>query len=143
MPVKLILVIPALALALPACQRENPSSATTANPSAATGTTAAAQDTTRKWAVPPAMMAHLANLEKDLDSNTADHAALAAKIDGHLRALISSCTMEGEAHQALHDWLMPFRELAKAHAEATDPGARAENIRRMKQSFDAFHARFE
>ena len=137
MPVKLILVIPVLAFALPACQRENPSSATTAKP------TAAAPDTARKWAVPPAMMAHLANLEKDLDSGNADHAALAAKIDGHLRAFISSCTMEGEAHQALHDWLMPFRELAKTHAEATDPNERAENLRRMKQSFVAFHARFE
>lgn len=49
MPVKLILVIPVLAFALTACQRENPSSAATARP------TAAAPDTARKWAVPPAI----------------------------------------------------------------------------------------
>lgn len=102
---------------------------------------------TKKWPVPPVMTSHIQKLEKDLagfeNKTPGDHAELAKRIKENLKQLISSCTMEGEAHNALHEWLMPFRELAKQHAESSDPAVQIEKIREMRRAFRAFHEQFE
>lgn len=100
-----------------------------------------------KWPIPAEMMNHLQSLDKDIgafeSSVSEDHANLAKRTEQHLTALISSCTMEGDAHTALHEWLVPFRELAKQHADAVDPSAQQEKVLEMRRSFTAFHEHFE
>lgn len=92
-------------------------------------------------------MRHIRNLEKDVDaleaSEEKDHAGLAAKIDGHTRQLISECTMEGESHEALHDWLMPFLQLNKDYAAAPGTTAKSAKLEEIQDSLAAFRERFE
>ena len=97
--------------------------------------------------MPEDMMNHMRNLEQDVRAMDAlpqkDHAALAAKIDAHTKQLIASCTMDGKAHDALHDWLMPFLKLNKEYAAATEEETRSAKFMQIKELLAVFHERFE
>jgi hypothetical protein len=97
--------------------------------------------------MPQLMMQHMRNLEQDVrvleSSAEKDHAALARKLDEHTTQLISSCTMDGKAHDALHDWLMPFLQLNKAYAAAPDADTKSTKFKEIQNSLEAFHERFE
>lgn len=92
-------------------------------------------------------MQHIRKLEQDVrtleTSAEKDHAALAKKIDGHTSQLISSCTMDGKAHDVLHDWLMPFLRLNKEYAAAPDAATQSVKFKEIKKSLAAFHEHFE
>jgi hypothetical protein len=72
-----------------------------------------------------------------------DHTALAAKLDEHTTQLISSCTMDGKAHDALHDWLMPFLQLNKDYAAAPDDDTKSAKFKEIQDSLAVFHERFQ
>lgn len=100
-----------------------------------------------KWPVNAEMMVHVAlsdSLVKNFEANTEDgHAKLAEALEDQKNHLISSCTMKGPAHDALHLWLMPYigdiDQLAEAETEAEKEQALAD----LQQSFDTFHSYFE
>lgn len=148
LPCKSTVLIVALAFSLSACKRSpKPADATSDNHASAVSTTTADAGKPAKWPIPEVMMKHLRDLEQDVrnldGAAEKDHAALAAKIDGHTDRLISSCTMDGKAHDALHDWLMPFIQLNKAYAAAPDGGAKSAKFKEIKDSLTTFHERFE
>lgn len=138
-----------IAIASSSCQRSFKNETGKADPVAVTNspTTATEPGKPAKWPMPEAMMKHVRDLEQDLRNLEAsaekDHAALAAKIDGHTSQLIASCTMDGKAHDALHDWLMPFLQLNKAYAAAPDDDAKSAKFKEIKDSLASFHERFE
>lgn len=51
--------------------------------------------------------------------------------------------MQGKAHDALHDWLMPFLQLNKAYAAAPDDAAKSAKFKEIQDSLAKFHERFE
>jgi len=51
--------------------------------------------------------------------------------------------MDGKAHQALHDWLMPFLQLNKDYAAAPDVATKSAKFKEIQDSLAAFHERFE
>jgi hypothetical protein len=57
--------------------------------------------------------------------------------------VIATCTMEGKAHDALHEWLMPFLQLNKEYAAATDEADKAAKFKAIQESLAVFHERFE
>ena len=138
-----------LAIASSSCQRSSTSHTKDEKPDAVAPSATATEEpgTPAKWPMPEAMMQHLRNLEQDvrnLDASAEkDHAALAKKIDGHTDQLIYSCTMDGKAHDALHNWLMPFIQLNKTYAAAPDAAAQAAEFAKIKDSLATFHERFE
>ncbi len=147
---KSVLLLLLLVPAFTACQRASDQEAAKTSVTTTTSdtpTTPAQEQPPGKWPVPEGMMKHFRDLEQDIQTfataTEKDHAALAAKIDQHINNVISSCTMEGKAHDALHEWLMPFRQLAKEYAAATDPTIKSQKFQAMLESFAAFHARFE
>jgi hypothetical protein len=97
--------------------------------------------------MPEAMMKHMRNLEVDVhavgSSAEQDHVGLATKIDEHTKQLISSCTMDGKAHEALHAWLMPFLQLNKDYAAAPDVATKAAKFKEIQDSLAAFNERFD
>ncbi len=92
-------------------------------------------------------MKHLRNLDLDVraagSSVEQDHAALATKIDEHTKQLISSCTMDGKAHEALHAWLMPFLQLNKDYAAAPDVATKSAKFKEIQEALAVFHERFD
>ncbi len=138
-----------LAIGLGSCQRstKDNNAKSGSDASGASTTVAADSGKSAKWAMPEAMMSHMRLLEQDVlafeSSDEKDHAALAAKIDGHTKQVISSCTMEGKAHDALHGWLMPFLQLNKDYASAPDDATRAAKLKEIRESLEVFHERFE
>jgi hypothetical protein len=143
------LLILALAIALSACQRSSVEDDVKSdnNTSGISTTTKTESGKPAKWAMPETMMQHMRNLEQDVraleSSAEKDHAALAAKIDAHTTQLISSCTMDGKAHDTLHDWLMPFLQLNKAYAAAPDAATQTAKFKEIQDSLAVFHDRFE
>lgn len=146
---KSTVLIVALAVGLSACQRSSKQDGATSetNASGVPTTTATESGKPAKWAMPELMMQHMRNLEQDVRTHASsaekDHAALTAKIDEHTKNLISSCTMDGKAHDALHDWLMPFLQLNKEYAAAPDAGAKSAKFKEIQESLAAFHEQFE
>jgi hypothetical protein len=134
----------ALAIASGACQRSSSDNRSGSAPETNATTGHGKQ---AKWSMPEAMMQHMRNLEQDVRTLEAtpekDHAALAARIGAHTKQVISNCTMDGEAHDALHDWLMPFLLLNKEYAAAADEEAKSAKFVQIKDSLAAFHDRFE
>jgi hypothetical protein len=51
--------------------------------------------------------------------------------------------MDGKAHDALHDWLMPFLQLNKEYAAAPDAATQSGKFKEIQDSLAAFHERFE
>ena len=139
----------ALAFTLSACQRSSRQDDAISNNDAAENpsTTAAESEKPAKWTMPEAMMQHMRQLEQDVrtleSSAEKDHTALAVKLDEHTTQLISSCTMDGKAHDALHDWLMPFLQLNKDYAAAPDAATKLVKFKEIQDSLAVFHEHFE
>lgn len=113
---------------------------------AATGSPAQAEPTER-FRIEPAMMVHLKSLESTVKSAQAqtlpEHRRVAEALDRDIKKLIASCTMQGEAHDALHSWLAPFIKSIRQYEKETDLPKLARAINDMQSAFQAFHTRFE
>jgi len=146
---KSTLLIVTLAIGLSACQRSSRQKNVNSINNAAGNSTTTATESGKpaKWTMPEAMMRHMRELEQNVraveSSAEKDHTALATKIDERTTQLISSCTMDGKAHDALHDWLMPFLQLNKDYAAAPDADTKAAKFKEIQDSLVAFHERFE
>jgi hypothetical protein len=147
LPYGYTVLLVSLAVGLSACKRPSKQEDATSASNASGVATTTESGKPAKWTMPEAMMRHIRNLEQDVSdlnaSSGKDHAALAAKIKEHTSQLISSCTMDGDAHDALHDWLMPFLQLNKAYAAAPDAKAQAAKFKEIQDSLAVFHERFE
>ncbi len=101
----------------------------------------------KKWVVVKPMMAHLRSLEKAVlefeRTPGRDHAILATEIQEDLGRLVTSCTMEGKAHDELHKWLMPFLGLSADYAKATDPQVQQQKFNEIKHALLVFNEYFE
>jgi transketolase len=142
-------LILALAIGLSSCQRSSRREDVKSDLDAAEISTTTENEPGKpaQWAMPEAMMKHMRNLEQDVraleSSAEKDHTALAKKIDEHTTQLISTCTMDGKAHDALHDWLMPFLKLNKDYAAAPDAVTRSTKFKEIQDSLAKFHQRFK
>jgi hypothetical protein len=72
-------------------------------------------DEGRKWKVSEQMIPHLKNsfnlIEQSEKSENRDYKKLANDLILLKDKFVTSCNMEGKAHDALHEWLMPYMEL--------------------------------
>ncbi len=141
-----MLMVLALGLAPTACSTSTRASGGGVH-SAKANYTALELDQGKKWVVTRPMMAHMRNLEKQIQDFEAapgrDHAVLANEIQENLGRFVTNCTMEGKAHDELHKWLMPFLGLSAEYAKATDPLVQQAKLREIKESLQVFHSYFE
>lgn len=99
-----------------------------------------------KWMVNPEMMQHVKNMEADIESyaskSPSTYAELGEKLNTHIRALTSSCTMKGKSHDELHKWLLPFINLKKDFLKSTSEKEYQTNYQKIVESMQVFHQYF-
>lgn len=82
----------------------------------------------KKWEVNAEMKVHVKAMEGRINafttSESKDYASLAIDLDGFIGELTSSCTMTGESHNELHNWLLPhIKTVEKLEKADTDENA--------------------
>lgn len=82
-------------------------------------------------------------LQEHKDKQSTDYALLAADLKSKNGELIKSCTMEGESHDALHEWLYPHIELLKALEQAENINQANAIIDKLHISFKTYHQSFQ
>jgi hypothetical protein len=104
-------------------------------------------DNGNKWKVVETMLVYIRNMEKAVNSfdgkESKDYTALAKTIDENLTELTSKCTMDGQAHDELHKWLVPFIELSEQFDKATELVEQEKIYTEFKTSFVEFNTYFE
>jgi len=101
----------------------------------------------KKWHVNEDMKPHIlaseALLTEFLAQQNEDYQSLAENLKTQNKALISSCTMTGPSHDALHHWLHPHLDLVKLLATADDTASASEVLLDIQFSFQKYHQFFE
>ncbi|MDD2983462.1 MAG: hypothetical protein PHQ74_08740 [Crocinitomicaceae bacterium] len=101
----------------------------------------------KKWKMNPEMLTIIRSMEKDVNTfsseKLADMQTLGTKLDGQVNELTSSCTMEGQAHDELHKWLLPFIHDIKHLKEAANDAEGKETMDDLKESLVEFNQYFE
>ena len=100
-------------------------------------------DGDKKWKVDDNMMAHIRNMEKDIasfdNSKPENYQVLADNLKDNLDLLTSNCTMKGQAHDELHNWLLPYLDLVDDFSKDKS----AEQFTEIQNSFTTFNKYFE
>ena len=101
----------------------------------------------KKWEMNAEMLTIVRSMEKDVNEFSStkleDLQAFGSKLDGQVNALTSSCTMEGQAHDELHKWLLPYIHDIKHLKESTTDAEGKESLDDLKESFVVFNQYFE
>jgi len=103
-----------------------------------------------KWVVVPEMMLFIRDMENGViefsakeNPSSDEYQELAVLIDQNIRDLTSNCTMEGQAHDELHKWLVPFIELSVQFDAATDLEEQKDIYEKFNQSYKTFNRFFK
>lgn len=103
-----------------------------------------------KWIVVPEMMLFIRNMEKDVkefshknDPSSESYQNLAFLIDKNIRLLTENCTMEGQAHDELHKWLIPFIGLSENFDVAENIDEQKNIYIKFEKAFFEFNTFFE
>ncbi len=97
-----------------------------------------------KWKVVENMSGYIRNMEKAVNEfEGEDYPTLAKTIDENIRELTANCTMEGQAHDELHKWLLPFIELSEKFDVATELEEQEKIYQEFKASFKTYNTYFE
>ncbi|MGB0883019.1 MAG: heme-binding domain-containing protein [Vicingaceae bacterium] len=103
-----------------------------------------------KWTVVPDMLHFIRNMEEGINnfSQTENpsfeaYQELAVLIDKNIRSLTENCTMEGQAHDELHKWLVPFIGLSEKFDVAENIEEQEKIYSDFKNAFVEFNTYFE
>ncbi len=100
-----------------------------------------------KWKVDAHMMTHIRNMEKDANSygmgEQKDSQSLSEKLQSNIDLLTSNCTMNGQAHDELHKWLLPYIDLVNGLSKAKDETEAEKQILNIQTSFTVFNQYFQ
>lgn len=101
----------------------------------------------QKWKVDENMMVYIVQMEKDITgfdgSTMEEYKLLASGLDKNIEQLTSNCTMEGQAHDELHKWLLPFIEITEQFSASASEEDAAKYYGQIKLSLEDFHRYFE
>ncbi len=107
-------------------------------------------DEGKKWIVVPEMLQFIRNMEVGINEfsnieqpTTEEYQELAVLIDKNIVDLTSNCTMQGQAHDELHKWLVPFIGLSEEFDVATDLKEQKRIYQNFKDSYVQFNIYFQ
>lgn len=100
-----------------------------------------------KWKVVDEMMAHIRNMENDVQQfevrNESNYSVLAINLQNNINLLTSNCTMEGKAHDELHKWLLPYISMVDDLSNAESNEKEIEVYSKIQSSFKIFNTYFK
>lgn len=100
-----------------------------------------------KWEVNKEMMAHIKNMESDINAalskSNPNYEELGSKLDENIGLLTSNCTMTGKAHDELHKWLLPFIDLVKELNAADSKEDQKKSFEAIQESMNEFNTYFK
>lgn len=101
-------------------------------------------DNGNKWKVVEPMLVYIRTMEEAINKfDGAHYEELAKTIDVNIRELTSKCTMEGQAHDELHKWLVPFIGLSEEFDAATELADQEKIYKDFKTALQEFNTYFE
>jgi hypothetical protein len=99
-----------------------------------------------KWKVDAEMLIHIRSMENDVsDFNvevSKNYDSISEKLLANIDLLTSNCTMQGQAHDELHKWLLPYIDLVKELSKAKDQNQAAIQFAEIQSSFKTFNKYF-
>lgn len=100
-----------------------------------------------KWQVNAEMKPRIEKGKKILQeyqsAGGSDYKALAEQLKIANAELIKSCTMDGESHNQLHNWLLPHMKLISKLKEAPNEAKAEQVIDELEESFKTYEKYFE
>ena len=103
-----------------------------------------------KWKVVPEMMAHIRNMESDINgfsetkhTELKDFTQLGSSLQKNIDLLTSNCTMEGKAHDELHKWLLPYIDMVDKLNKSKNNDEALHTFEEIKDSYKLFNIYFE
>lgn len=100
-----------------------------------------------KWKVNPDMMVHVRTAEKAIESfettGDKDFQGLSETLDENINKLTSSCTMQGQAHDELHKWLLPYIALVDDLSDQETEQEGQKSFQKIQGSFQEFNQYFQ
>jgi len=100
-----------------------------------------------KWIVNAEMKPHIQEGKEILEAYQADggsdYKALAEQLERANAELIKSCTMEGESHNQLHNWLLPHMKLITKLEESKSQEEAEKIIEELEESLETYEKYFE
>jgi hypothetical protein len=103
-----------------------------------------------KWKVVSEMMAHIRNMESDINrfsetkhTELKDFTQLGTNLQKNIDLLTSNCTMEGKAHDELHKWLLPYIDLVDKLNKSKNSDEALRTFEEIKASYKTFNLYFE
>lgn len=114
----------------------------------ATGETPLYLNDGKPWRINEEMKPYLTKSEEVLktynnNENDTDYESMSLILKEQNNLLIKSCTMTGEAHDVLHEWLMPHLKLTEALEKAKGQKEADKIIHKLNDSFEDFSEYFE
>lgn len=101
----------------------------------------------KKWVVVPDMMLSIRSIEDQIEGfngkSIEEYKSHSKNISELLGELTSNCTMEGDAHDELHKWLVPFIELNDELTSSSSIGKSAEIVSKQKEEIKLFNKYFK
>lgn len=98
------------------------------------------------WQVNDEMKPHLMKGEELVNdfikSGNTDYKKLGEAVTDQNNNLIKSCTMKGESHDELHNWLHPHLEITKALVNEDNPDKAKEIVGQLQKSYSQYHQYF-
>ncbi len=101
----------------------------------------------QKWKVDEKMLVFIRNMESDIldfsNTDQKDFNILTEKLQSNIDLLTSNCTMKGDAHDALHKWLLPYIEIVNTLSETKNSTEASTQFENIKTSFSTFNQYFQ
>jgi len=100
-----------------------------------------------KWEVNSEMKPHIQQGKEILKTyqvdGGSDYKSLAEQLEAANGELIKSCTMDGESHNQLHNWLLPHMKLITKLKESTSQSEAEQAIAGLEESFETYEKYFK
>lgn len=104
-------------------------------------------DNGKKWKIVESMVVYIHEMEDQVSNfkgNSLDeYKTLSTGLKENIGDLTSNCTMKGEAHDQLHNWLLPYIDSVNSFDDSKTNDEAAKHFQEIKTLFVTYNKYFE